>query len=100
MIGRDAFKVIALDRRGDRESWGTVCVLGFEEDVRAMEHDEDAPDCLSENQMREITEAAIAGGFVILSDGNGGAGQAFADEVWEQIYSHTIILSQRGGMDV
>lgn len=62
MIGRDAFKVIALDSRGDRDSWGTVCVLSFKEDVRAMDHVEDAPNCLSENQMAEIIAAAVATG--------------------------------------
>ena len=88
--------VIRFDADWGSESWSwhaTVAVAGV------LPCQDDAPDSYDVDEIQQ----ALGSILPFRSAGNGGAGQPFADAPWLQFLGNpcrTILVSQRGGLDV
>lgn len=83
-------------RSGDGTYWSWVCILSFEGEL------ENRPDekCMSEDQENAIYEICEANGCRVMSQGSGTPGTRYSDPPFIWITGKTIIVSQRGGLDV
>lgn len=90
--------LVALDHRGDAESWTTLGVFSYHGALpRSDGEDDDHGDTIDEDV---ILQRARELGYPIQSAGSGVPGHRFADEPFIQVFEKLILITQRGGLDV
>ena len=94
---KPVFQLIAKDASRDREGWCWLAVIHF---TGPLAMADDLPSTVSDGQIQEIYRFLESYGVHVAAAGNGGAGQAYANEPFIQWFPSHIVITQSGGLDV